>query len=198
VHSIELLLDGSTDARVRAQWAALSDAGLPSQADHASGSNAPHVTLLARRRIDEATDPALTELFNGLLPLPVQLGAPLVFGRGRGHVLVRSIVATRDLLDLHTAVHAVVVGEEDVPHSSPGRWVPHVTLASRLDADGVGRALGALEAFEDAEALEDQEARGALAGRPASPTAPVPPATAHLLAGRRWDPSTRTLVALGR
>ncbi|WP_209560249.1 2'-5' RNA ligase family protein [Frigoribacterium sp. PvP032] len=180
MHSIELLLDEPADARIRAQWAALSDAGLPSQADHASGSNAPHVTLLARRRIDDSTDPALAELLEALLPLPIALGAPLVFGHGRGHVLVRSIIATRGLLELQAEVHAIVGGEDDVPHSSPGLWVPHVTLASRLDAEAVGRALAAVEA------LEDEEAREALEDAPA-PT---------LAGARRWDPSVRTVVVL--
>jgi 2'-5' RNA ligase len=194
VHSIELLLDDVADARVRAQWAALSDAGLPSQADHASGSNAPHVTLLARRRIDEATDPALTVLFDGALPSRVELGAPLVFGRGRGHVLVRSIVATRDLLDLHAAVHEIVGGDDDVPHSSPGRWVPHVTLASKLDAEGVGRALGVLDDFEDEEAHETTE--DADDRVPGQDTARGP--ETRLVGGRRWDPSRRTIIVLGR
>jgi 2'-5' RNA ligase len=186
VHSIELELDGAADARVRAQWAALSDAGLPSQGDHASSSNAPHVTLLARRRIDDASDPALTELFDRHLPAAVDLGAPLVFGRGRGHVLVRSIVATRELLDLQAAVHEIVGGDDDVPHSAPGLWVPHVTLASRLDAEGVGRALAVLGAFEDEEEREAPE--DALAALP--PT--------RLAGARRWDPSRRTIVVLGR
>ena len=188
MHSIELLLDGPADARIRAQWAALSDAGLPSQADHASSSNSPHVTLLARRGIDGTADPALTELLDRLLPLPVVLGAPLVFGHGRGHVLVRSIVATRALLDLQAEVHAIVGGEDDVTHSSPGLWVPHVTLASRLDAEAVGRALAAVEAFEDEEARESPEdTRG-----------PVVTPAGSLVSGRRWDPSVRAIVVLAR
>jgi len=198
VHSIELLLDGPADAAVRAQWAALTDAGLPSQADHASSSNAPHVTLLARRRIDDTTDPALTALFDGALPAAVELGAPLVFGGGRGHVLVRSIVATRELLDLHAAVHEIVGGDQDVPHSSPGRWVPHVTLASRLDAEGVGRALAALGAFADEEAREAPEDAAAPAAPGAAPAADHAAGTTRLVAGRRWDPSRRTIVVLGR
>jgi len=187
VHSIELLLDGPADARIRAQWAALSDAGLPSQADHTSSSNSPHVTLLARRRLDGTADPALAALLGQLLPLPIELGAPLVFGRGRGHVLVRSIVATRALLELHALVHEIVGGEDDVPHSSPGLWVPHVTLASRLDAEAVGRALAAVEAFEDEEAREAPEEALDPGATPAG----------SLVAGRRWDPSLRTVVALG-
>ncbi|TWX40124.1 2'-5' RNA ligase family protein [Frigoribacterium sp. ACAM 257] len=190
MHSIELLLDGPADARIRAQWAALSDAGLPSQADHASSSNAPHVTLLARRSIDGRTDQALAALLDRLLPLPIELGAPLVFGRGRGHVLVRSVVATRALLELHAEVHAIVGGDDDVPHSSPGLWVPHVTLASRLDAESVGQALTAVEAFED------EEARGAPEDAGAKATGTV--TVTGLVAGRRWDPGARTIVVLGR
>ena len=51
-HSVELLFDQSTDAAIRRQWAALADAGLPSQANHPSPTNRPHVTLTVAQRID--------------------------------------------------------------------------------------------------------------------------------------------------
>jgi hypothetical protein len=92
------------------------------------------------------------------------------------------------LLDLQAEVHAIVGGEDDVTHSSPGLWVPHVTLASRLDAEAVGRALAAVEAFEDEEVREaPEDARG-----------PVVTPASSLVSGRRWDPSVRTVVVLGR
>lgn len=45
-----------TDAIIRGEWAALADAGLPSQARHRSPTNLPHVTLSVADRIDAAVD----------------------------------------------------------------------------------------------------------------------------------------------
>mgnify|MGYP000157915916 CR=1 FL=1 len=45
VQSAELLLDSGLDTAVRREWAALSDAGLPSQNRHRGESNRPHITV---------------------------------------------------------------------------------------------------------------------------------------------------------
>ena len=51
----------------------------------------------------------------------------------------------RALLDLHTAVWSAVAGAADPsPHTVPGRWVPHVTLARGIPAEEVATALGTL------------------------------------------------------
>jgi hypothetical protein len=47
-HSIELLFDDATEAAVRRDWTALAQAGLPSQGQHRSPTNRPHVTLCRR------------------------------------------------------------------------------------------------------------------------------------------------------
>lgn len=47
VDALELRLSVPDEALVRGVWDALRDAGLPSQADHRSPSNAPHITLTA-------------------------------------------------------------------------------------------------------------------------------------------------------
>ena len=187
MHSIELLLDEAADQRVRDEWAALAAADLPSLADHAGASNAPHVTLLARPVVDPRHDEALAALLGELLPLPLATGAPLVFGRpgrgGRGGwVLARSVVPTAALLDLHRRVHELASGEGDVPHTAPGAWSPHVTLAHRLTATTLARAL---------EVLADEEARVASPPTRASSSSDV------AAAARRWDSDAREVVALG-
>jgi 2'-5' RNA ligase len=174
VHSIELRLDQASDAAVRAEWRLLSDAGLPSQGDHAGTSNAPHVTLVVRPGLDPAADPRLLAL-SAVLPLPAELGGLLLFGAPpRGLVLVRPLVVTRELLALHADVHEGLGGAGDAPHTTPGRWTPHVTLASRLTPDQVARAVDALAAGD----------------------APATRAVT-LSALRRWDPGTKTVVPLG-
>ena len=146
--SVELLLDEATAAAVRAQWDALAEAGLPSQARHTGESNRPHVTMAARRAIDPALEPALSDAVSPL-PLPLRVGAVACFGRGP-YVLVRVVVANRALLDLQAAVTAALGPDPRTAHHfAPGSWTPHVSLARRLTADQVGRALSALGVTPD-------------------------------------------------
>jgi hypothetical protein len=144
-HSVELLLDPAADAAVRAEWAALADAGLPSLAAHRSPTNRPHVTLTAAARIGPAADGDLAALAERL-PIPCLLGALVVFGRSTV-TLVRSVVPSVELLDFHRVVSDVVaphLPSGAYPHTEPGHWTAHVTLCRRLRADLVPAALGVI------------------------------------------------------
>jgi hypothetical protein len=106
----------------------------------------------------------------------------VVFGvPPRGLVLARQVVVTEELLALHAGIHAAVdaVAEstaddvppvEVVPHTRPGSWSPHVTLALRLTAEQLGSAVAAI-------------------GR-------VDPLDAPVAGLRRWDPRDRTVTVL--
>ncbi len=143
VQSVELMLDEPADADVRAQWAALAEAGLPSQGDHTSPSNAPHVTVGVADEINEAAEKRLGRAL-GSLPLSVQLG-PLVLLGGRRVVLARLVVVTVPLLSLHAAVsHALAGCPGQSDYLRPGHWVPHVTLVGRLKPEMIPEALGVL------------------------------------------------------
>ena len=146
-HSVELLFDQETDDAIRRQWAALAEAGLPSQAHHRSPTNRPHVTLTVAAGVDPAVDAPLRELA-GRLPMPCRIGAPLVFGH-RSLVLARLIVPGRGLLDFHESVDAICaphLPSGPFPHASPGQWTPHVTLARRLAPADLAAALDAVAA----------------------------------------------------
>ena len=119
-HSVELVLDAASDAAVRAEWAALLAAGLPSRARNPSPTNAPHVTLLAATHLAPDHDAALAEAVAGL-PLEVRLGPVVLFGTDRP-VLARLVVPTADLLALHARGYAA--SEGDVGRPVPGRGVP--------------------------------------------------------------------------
>ena len=142
VHSVELLFDRETDGLVRRDWTALAEAGLPSQANHRSPTNRPHVTLTVGDRIDPKVDAGLWEPARQF-PLDCRIGAAMVFG-GRTLTLVRLVVPTAGLLRLHESVDAIctpfVAGEIFV-HTRPGRWTPHVTLGRRLSPAQVAAAL---------------------------------------------------------
>lgn len=141
MQALELLVDGETDAAVRREWSALSQAGLPSQADHTGATNAPHITMLATDELP-APDDELAIAMAGALPLPLRLGPVLVFP-GRRLVLARLVVADVALLQLHATV---VAASRAVPSplTTPGRWVPHVTLARGIPRGDLEAALALL------------------------------------------------------
>jgi hypothetical protein len=144
VVSLELLLDPDTEARIRVQWRALADAGLSSLASHTAPSNRPHITLLVRPSLAPIAREALEAAV--ALPMPVTIGGPILFGAGDRRVLARSVIPSAELLELHAALHALA-GDSgaDAPHTRPGDWTPHVSLARRIRLDTLPQALRALD-----------------------------------------------------
>jgi len=138
VHSIELLLDVDTESAIRHGWKALSDAGLRSP----SLSSRPHVTMIVADGISPDVDDKLAAVLHRL-PLPCVIGAPMVFGRSP-FVLVRSVVPSMELLQLQADVNRICVTyltPAAAPNTAVGQWTPHVTLARRVDASQLSRAL---------------------------------------------------------
>jgi hypothetical protein len=165
VPSIELLLDSVADERVRSDWRALSAAGIPSQHDHAGASNAPHVTAAFS---STALEPIEIAVPWGA----VALGGLLLFPRRRGVVLARAVVVTAELLEWHAALHAALPRDAQIdPHTAPGAWTPHITLARILPLDQLNAAVELLPAADD----------------------PV-----SFAAVRMWDGGTKTLTTLSR
>lgn len=138
--SIDLTFDDTTENVVRGEWDALERAGFSSLGAHRSDSNRPHLTLVVGTPL-EIVEQASTRTD---LPLPVTLGAPVLFGSGDRRVLARLVTPTKELLELQASVHASVRQEGLVAHSHPGAWVAHVTLARRIRLDDLARALGLL------------------------------------------------------
>lgn len=140
VQSVELLLNEDADTAVRAEWAALAAAGLPSQARHTGASNRPHVTAAVAAELTPEHERALAAV--EFAPLPVLIGSPVVFG-DRRPILVRLVIPTVALLALHRRIHAAIAGAPGVPGNSlPDAWTPHVTLARRVPPESLGTAIG--------------------------------------------------------
>jgi 2'-5' RNA ligase len=162
VHSIELLFDDETEATLHRIWDDLSAADLPSRIP----AGRPHVTLAVAERIEPDVD-ALLRPVAQRLPQECTVGAPLLFGHSNA-VLARLVVPTAELLALHAEVHRICgprLLPEPLPHSLPGQWTAHVTLARRVE----GAQLGAILRL----AGQPSEIYGKLAGL------------------RRWDGSQR-------
>jgi hypothetical protein len=140
VVTVELLPDPQLEARVRRSWERLAAAGLPSLAAHAHPSNRPHVTVAVADAFPHLS-PVLPRL-----PIPITLTGVLGFGGARG-ALVRPVVASMALLDLHAAVRDAGIGAR--PRRSPGAWLPHVGLALRMSPQQRGSALELLADTSD-------------------------------------------------
>jgi 2'-5' RNA ligase len=145
--SLELLLDPDTEARIRAEWQALADAGLSSLAAHPSPSNRPHITLLVRPSLPQLTREQLREVV--ALPLPLTIGDPMLFGAGERRVLVRSVVPSEELQRLHAKLHAIAGVGQDAAHTRPGEWTPHISLARRIRVNTIPQALRILDEVGD-------------------------------------------------
>lgn len=170
MRSIELVLDASSDSLIRADWARLAAAGVPSQAGHTSPSNSPHITLAAGPDLtvqDLMVPDNTDDLWQGL-PLGLEFSGIQVFPSAAGtYVLARSVVVTAALLDLHRALHERVAGA--LLLTMPDAWTPHVTLARRVPGHLLGTALDLLELRTEGQCT----------------------------AARHWDSSTRTITSLG-
>lgn len=153
VYSIELLLDPVSEDALRADWDRLAAAGHSSMAAHRAASNRPHVTLLVRPAAEGPPPPHLFAAAARSLPISLALGEPVVFAHGERGVLARSVELTDDLRALHAAVHAAAPAGDDAPHTAPGEWTPHVTLARRLRLASLDAATALLGPLRSGQAV---------------------------------------------
>ena len=112
---------------------------------HALGAP-PHLSLAVWEVIDpDRLRPRLDEFARTLVPPPLRLSSLGLFG-GANAVLFLAPAPSRALLALHAAFHQELADLDPQcwPYYRPGRWVPHVTLASGLDATAIGTATAAI------------------------------------------------------
>ncbi|MBU8547016.1 MULTISPECIES: 2'-5' RNA ligase family protein [Roseomonadaceae] len=139
--ALTLRFDAAAEARLARFETALAAAGFAS-ASRQTGYP-PHITLL--RVEDAAAEPVLAERLSDL----PRLAATLMlsgFGLfpGPPPILFLAPVVTPGLLAFQAALVAALPDVEVHPHTRPGAWVPHVTLA-----EGAAPALAAaLEAWD--------------------------------------------------
>ena len=137
LHALELIPDEIGTAAVRAGWQRLRDAGLPSQLDHRGATNAPHLTVVSAPSLPaEAVDVAAAPL-GTLLPIRARASGLLLLGGDR-----LTVARALDLDD--DVVRRVLAVRVQVPDRSHDGWLPHVTLARRLDRADAQRAIDLL------------------------------------------------------
>ena len=122
---------------VRRDWQALRDAGLPSQLDHPGRTNAPHVTVVSAPDLpDDVVDLARVRL-GSVLPVRARAAGLLLLG-GERLTVARAVDIDDDVV---RRVLAVRVHVTDRQHAG---WLPHVTLARRLERASAQRAVDVL------------------------------------------------------
>ncbi|THJ68636.1 2'-5' RNA ligase family protein [Arthrobacter echini] len=142
--SVELLLDPAADLFIREDWATLERAGLPNLSNHGSGSNAPHITLVAASRIDDRYDEELAAASQGA-PFEIATAGFIVFPTRRKFVLARQVVASTALGGLHSRIWSALDGlAGSVPLTVRESWTPHITLAHSLTSDQLAAAFDVL------------------------------------------------------
>ena len=141
-HALELSFASSSAAAVVAQWEALKAAGLPSQADHRSMTNAPHLTLAAAVGIEETVVRVARETVGPMLPARIGLRGLVLFGQG-ARVTIAHLVEPD-----HALAAAVARIRALVPHLAHPVWTPHVTVARRVPRRLVPTALTVLHATD--------------------------------------------------
>lgn len=137
LHALELVPDDAGQELVRREWQALRDAGLPSQLDHTSPTNAPHVTVVSAPVIPDAAVDVAHARLGSLLPVRARAAGLLLLGGER-----LTVARALDLDD--DVVRRVLAVRVQVPDRQHTGWLPHVTLARRLDQADAQRAIDVL------------------------------------------------------
>ncbi|WP_172806355.1 2'-5' RNA ligase family protein [Aeromicrobium choanae] len=140
--ALELSFETSSADAVVAQWEALRTAGLPSQADHRSMTNAPHVTLVAAVAIDAAAVSTAREAIAPLLPARIEVRGLVLFGQGPRVTIAHLVEPDPSVAAAAERIRALV------PALRHPVWTPHVTLARRVPRRLLAQALEVLDATE--------------------------------------------------
>jgi 2'-5' RNA ligase len=145
-HVIEIFLDEQADQQVRALWARLAEAGLPSPAG--SRRRRPHVTLCGATEFGADDLAKAREIVAGRLPT-LALGCLGAFP-GQEGALFLGVVPSVELLDLNARLHAKLVSAKGRQwrFSGSGHWMPHCTLANGLTMSERARGLELCADFE--------------------------------------------------
>jgi len=136
--SLCLLLDEQADQAVRRLWRQLEDDGLPSLTGHTHGHHVPHLTLAS---LGDASVGGVRDAVVGLpeaTPERVTFAALASFTGSRCSLVP---AASSHLLSRHERVVAALLagGIRVHRHYLPGAWLPHLTLATRAQAEALPR-----------------------------------------------------------
>jgi 2'-5' RNA ligase superfamily len=126
-----LLFDRRSERAVRALWDRIEQLGVASLRSHTHGHHVPHMSYAVLRSWDLAAVKAAMVCISGGPPVELSFDGVGLFRRGRTWLLagVGADVLARQqrVVDVVTAT-----GAELHKHYVPGTWLPHCSLAPRV------------------------------------------------------------------
>lgn len=127
-----LLFDRRGERRVRQLWERLEEQGVGTLLTHTHGNHHPHLSLAVLREWD--LDAVRSALPADGDPVEVAVQGSVVFPRGR--MSLAGSVSTELVARQHELVERMRAAGADLHrHYEPGRWVPHVSVATSASAD---------------------------------------------------------------
>lgn len=137
LHALELVPDDDGVEAVRRDWQRLRDAGLPSQLDHPGRTNSPHLNVVSAPLMPDAAIDVAQARLGSLLPVRARAAGLLLLGGDR-LTIARAVDIDDDV------VRRVLAVRVQVPDRQHVGWLPHVTLARRVERADAQRAIDAL------------------------------------------------------
>ena len=155
--AICLLLDRRSEHAIRALWARLERLGAGTLLSHAHGNHVPHLSYAVLRAFDvDAVHAAVEAIETGP---PVGLHIDTVGHFHRGRVALIPAVGAAVLHRQERVVDAVTATGADLHHYyRPGRWVPHLSIATRAPAERLAAITTAAHDILPLEAVGDRAA----------------------------------------
>ena len=140
--AVELFFDEESEARIGALWDELRDAGLPALGGSGSDGR-PHISLTGYRDADEDdVRKILVDLAANTPVFPLHIASVGTFPGDEGVVFLGPSVS-RALLDIHSRTVNALESRR-IPTAAlyaPGRWVPHCSVAIRVDQSQISNAI---------------------------------------------------------
>jgi hypothetical protein len=138
-----LLFDRRTDRLVTALWERLEQQGVATLLTHTHGRHRPHLSYAVLRDGDADTVRSALGRLPDAGPLEVVAQGSVVFPRGR---VALACAATAAVVARQERVVTTLAGAGLELHRNyePGRWVPHVSVATSASADQLPVVVGAV------------------------------------------------------
>lgn len=131
-----LLFDPRTDRLIRELWARLEGKGIRTLESHTHGQHLPHLSYAVLLEWDLGPVRAAMDDLPDKGGFEVSFQGTVVFPRGRA-ALAPAVPADVAARQEGVAAAAIEAGGLLHRHYAPGRWVPHVSLATRATGTGL-------------------------------------------------------------
>lgn len=165
-----LLFDARSDRLVRDLWARLEAMGVGTLASHTHRRHRPHLSYAVLREWEVDVVLRTVEMLPPGGPVLASCQGTLLFPRGR--VALAPAVPAEVVSRQERLVGALLEGGADLHrHYRPGRWVPHISVATRATA---GQLAQVGTAIADVLPLEVHCDRAALVDSATGRTWPLP------------------------